>query len=56
MPKFNPTAYKNNYAAEKYDRVDLRLPKGMKDEIKKHSPSINGFIFEAIKDKLNNKN
>jgi hypothetical protein len=53
MNKFNSTAYKNSFAAAKYDRVNLMLPKGMKDEIRKKSGSINGYIIEAIKEKLN---
>jgi hypothetical protein len=55
MPKFDPTSYKNAYAAEKYDRVSLMLPKGMKDEIRKKDGSINGYIIDAIKEKLNSE-
>ena len=55
MPKFDPTSYKNAYAAEKYDRVSLMLPKGLKDEIRKRSGSINGYIIDAIKEKLNSE-
>lgn len=54
MTKFDPTAYKNAYASEKYDRVNLMLPKGMKDDIKsKCQKSLNAFIIDAIRDKLN---
>ena len=46
------TEYKNKYAAEKYDRVGLMLPKGRKDEIKaaaeKQGQSLNGYIATAI--------
>lgn len=52
MSKFDSTSYKNAFAALKYDRVNLMLPKGLKDEIRKKSGSINGFIVDAIKEKL----
>lgn len=53
MTKFDSTSYKNAYVSEKYDRVNLILPKGMKEEIRKNtSGSINGFIIQAISDKL----
>jgi len=40
---------KNNY-----DKVLVRFPKGMKEEILKYgAKSINGFIVEAVKEKLN---
>jgi hypothetical protein len=53
MDKFNPTAYKNAYASEKYDRVSLMLPKGLKAEIQaKTVGSVNNYIVEAIKEKL----
>ena len=40
------------YEKKNYDKVLLRLPKGLKDEIKETGKSINGFIVEAIKAKL----
>lgn len=42
----------NKYMAANYDRVNLTLPKGRKDEIKAHADardeSVNGFINRAI--------
>ena len=45
-------AYKNSYIKEKYDRVNLTLPKGMKEVVKAHAEqqgeSVNSFIYRAI--------
>lgn len=42
----------NKYMKTNYDRVNLTLPKGRKDEIKAHaeerSESVNAFITRAI--------
>lgn len=42
----------NKYINKVYDRVNLTLPKGKKEEIKAHaegrSESVNGFIARAI--------
>ena len=42
----------NKYINKAYDRVNLTLPKGKKEEIKSHvegrSESVNGFINRAI--------
>lgn len=42
----------NKYMKEKYDRVNLTLPKGTKDKIKAHAEgrgeSVNAFITRAI--------
>ncbi len=35
-----------------YDKVLLRLPKGTKERISRHSSSVNGFIVEAVLEKL----
>ena len=47
------TAYKNRYNVANYDRINLTVPKGQKDEIKAHADvfddgSVNGFINRAI--------
>ena len=53
MTKFNQVKYQNNYINEKYDRVNLTVPKGMKDEIKRRASevgeSMNEYINNAIK-------
>lgn len=42
----------NKYMAENYDRVNLTMPKGRKEEIKAHAESrgesVNAFINRAI--------
>jgi uncharacterized protein (DUF1778 family) len=55
--KFNATAYKNKFIAEKYERINLNVPKGQKDIIKAHADkfdngSINGFIKRAISETI----
>ncbi|MBQ3702583.1 MAG: Arc family DNA-binding protein [Oscillospiraceae bacterium] len=44
--------YKNNWIAEKLDRINLTVPKGQKDHIKAHAEahgeSVNAFINRAI--------
>jgi uncharacterized protein (DUF1778 family) len=46
------TKYKNQYAAEKYDRISLIVAKGRKDKIKAHAEaqgkSINDYINNLI--------
>jgi uncharacterized protein (DUF1778 family) len=52
MSTFNPTAYKNEFRGQKYDRMELALPKGKKDVIKAaataRGESITAFINRAI--------
>ena len=46
----------NRYIADKYDRVNLTIPKGSKDRIKAHAErlgeSLNGFINRAIENQI----
>lgn len=37
--EFNQISYQNEYIKEKYDRINLTVPKGRKEEIKKESGS-----------------
>ena len=50
------TKAQNKYIAKAYDRINLVLPKGRKDVIKAHAEahgqSVNGFINEAIDEKM----
>lgn len=50
----------NKYIAKAYDRVNLTLPKGKKDEVKAHADrqgeSLNGFIQRAIDETIENDN
>lgn len=54
--KFCETEYKNNFIKENYDRVNLTLPKGKKEIIKKAAAaageSMNEYINQAILDRL----
>lgn len=54
--KFNATAYKNQFIAEKYERINLTVPKGQKEIIKAHAESIgksvNGYINDLIQEDI----
>ena len=56
MDKIAKSAYRNNWIAEKLDRINLTVPKGKKDEIKIHAEkngeSVNAFIARAIKTQI----
>ena len=47
------TDYKNKFIAQKYDRINLTVPKGMKEEISIRSNelglSINGYLNALVK-------
>ena len=55
--EFNQIAYQNDYIKEKYDRINLTVPKGRKEEIKKRAATqgksvneyLNGLIDQDIK-------
>ena len=51
--KAKDTAYKNQYAAAKYDRVIVQVAKGGKERIRQQAAqqgeSINGYINRLIK-------
>ncbi len=48
--------YKEEYSRKNYDRIQLVIPKGEKDEIKKFSDktgeSVNAFIYRAIVERI----
>ena len=50
----------NRYNAKAYDRINLMVKKGKKDEIKEHAQAhgdtVNGFINKAIDEKLERDN
>ena len=52
MQNFNATKYKNDFIAKAYDRVNLTLPKGMKEQVQAHAKaqglSLNGYINKLI--------
>lgn len=53
---FNATKYKNDFAKEHYDRINLTIPKGIKDKIKAAAKtanmSTNEYILTAIIEKM----
>ena len=48
----------NKYNNKAYDRINLTVPKGKKDQIREHaeghSESVNGFINRAIDETMKN--
>ncbi len=52
--EFNQIAYQNNYIKEKYDRINLILPKGRKEAIKKRAMEAGKSVNEYINDLINN--
>lgn len=58
---FNQLEYQNQFNRERYDRVNLMLPKGQKDIVKAHAKkngdsSLNAFIFRAIQETMKRDN
>ena len=53
---FNQIKYQNEYNKEKYDRIQLSIPKGSKERIKKRAAALgmstNGYITDIIKKDL----
>lgn len=41
------------YEEKNYDKVLVRFPKGTKERIKQTGSSTNGFVVEAVLEKLN---
>lgn len=54
--KFNETEYKNKFIKEKYDRINLIMPRGEKEELKKAAAevgeSVNEYINRAISERM----
>lgn len=46
--RFNQISYQNEYIKEKYDRINLTVPKGRKEEIKKKAASTGQSVNEYI--------
>lgn len=46
----------NKYIANTYDRINLTVPKGKRDEIKSHAEalgeSVNGYIWRLIQEDM----
>ncbi len=56
-PVFNQIAYQNDYNRQKYDRINLTMPKGKKERVRiaaaAAGQSVNEFINAAIDKTLN---
>ena len=56
MGNFNPTEYKNSFNAQKYDRVNIMLPRGRKAQVEEYAKalglSVNGLVNELLRGKL----
>lgn len=54
--KFCETKYKNHFIKENYDRINLTMPKGNKEIIKRAAiaagESVNEYINQAISERL----
>ena len=46
--EFNQIAYQHDYIKEKYDRINLTVPKGRKEEIKKRAAAVGKSVNEYI--------
>lgn len=55
---FNQIKYQNDYKKKNYDRLEIIVPKGLKEIIKNVAKdkniSVNKFVNSAIEEKLNN--
>lgn len=54
MSEFNSSKYKNDFAKEKYDRLNIQVYKGMKAKIEEHRKtkgykSLNDYINDLIR-------
>ena len=56
MDKTEKSAYRNNWIAEKLDRVNLTMPKGKKEQVKATADrvglSLNAYINLAIDERM----
>ena len=56
MEKAEKSAYRNNWIAEKLDRVNLTMPKGKKEQVKETADalgmSLNAYINLAIDERM----
>lgn len=54
MAKFDQRSYVDRYNKEKYDRIDIRLPVGSKDQIKAKADarglSVAAYIWQLVQE------
>lgn len=57
---FDKVTYNNAFIARAYDRVNLTVPKGYKDELKRHADkqgeSVNAFLLRASREQMDRDN
>ena len=59
MSSFNATKYKNEFTKEKYDRLNIQVPKGQKAVIEEYwkakgYKSLNAYVNDLIQRDMNN--
>lgn len=59
--KFNKTAYKNQFIADNYDRINLAVPKGKREKYREHAKnhnynSLNDFAVKAMENQIKKDN
>ena len=56
MDKTEKSAYRNNWIAEKLDRINLTMPKGKKEKVKEAADrvglSLNAYINLAVDERM----
>ena len=52
--EFNQISYQNEYIKEKYDRINLTVPKGRKEEIKQKAAAAGQSVNEYINTLIDN--
>ena len=52
--EFNQISYQNEYIKEKYDRINLTVPKGRTEEIKKKAAAAGQSVNEYINALIDN--
>lgn len=54
--KFNQIAYQNNYKREKYDKIEVIVPKGEKEHIKQAAKaaglSVSAYIYKVVQEDM----
>lgn len=55
--RFNQIEYQNNYKREKYDKIEVIVPKGEKEHIKAAAKeaglSVSAYIYKAVQETMN---
>jgi hypothetical protein len=51
--EFDQITYQNDFIKKNYDRINLTVPKGKKDEIKKRASSLNKSVNDYINSLIN---